>query len=123
MDNTTRLGDGPIRRRLDERARALEAEIAAVRGTAPGEVGHEVADLKDGADERQQEAVGDAGLERDLAELRAILRARQHLDEGRYGLCEDCGEPIAAARLAAQPAALRCLGCQAAAEQRRTATP
>lgn len=31
---------------------------------------------------------------------------------GAYGLCTDCGKSIAAARLAAQPDAIRCLGCQ-----------
>ena len=31
------------------------------------------------------------------------------LDDGTYGLCEVCGEPIAAARLEAMPAARYCI--------------
>jgi RNA polymerase-binding transcription factor DksA len=33
--------------------------------------------------------------------------------EGSYGRCDDCGEPIEAARLDALPTAIRCLSCQA----------
>ena len=35
---------------------------------------------------------------------------RRH-DEGRYGTCELCGQPIAAERLAARPSARTCVGC------------
>ena len=35
------------------------------------------------------------------------------------GQCADCGEAIAPARLAAQPQALRCAGCQQRFEQQR----
>jgi DnaK suppressor protein len=56
------------------------------------------------------------------AQLAALLdQARQHLAEldaaqdrlrqGRYGRCERCGRPIAAARLAARPAARTCITC------------
>jgi phage/conjugal plasmid C-4 type zinc finger TraR family protein len=34
-------------------------------------------------------------------------------------LCLGCGEPICARRLAAAPAAVRCVGCQADAERGR----
>ena len=38
-----------------------------------------------------------------------------------YGLCTDCGKPIAAGRLAAQPDAMRCLGCQVDYEKQESA--
>jgi DnaK suppressor protein len=31
---------------------------------------------------------------------------------GTYGICADCGEPIGDERLAARPAALRCIACE-----------
>ena len=37
----------------------------------------------------------------------AILR----LDTGHYGMCEQCGQPIPAARLTARPTATTCIGC------------
>ena len=43
-----------------------------------------------------------------LSEIDAALH---RLDEGTYGRCEVCGQPIAAARLEARPVARTCVGC------------
>lgn len=45
--------------------------------------------------------------------------ALERLAAGTYGKCEDCGKRIPAARLEANPAAIRCIGCQKQAEWRR----
>jgi DnaK suppressor protein len=37
-------------------------------------------------------------------------------DQGAYGTCEVCGQPIGEDRLAAVPDATRCISCQAAYE-------
>lgn len=50
------------------------------------------------------------------AEIAAIDRALARIANGDYGRCEVCGEPIAAARLAAVPAADACLRCAKARE-------
>ncbi|MDP3833657.1 MAG: TraR/DksA C4-type zinc finger protein [Hydrogenophaga sp.] len=55
--------------------------------------------------------------ERESAELIAIDAALQRVADGSYGLCVDCGTPIATARLHANPTAMRCVACQARAEQ------
>lgn len=105
-----------VRQLLAERAQQLEREIAAKqRGGA--ERAREVTDLKD---EAQAQAAGEldgAEVERDLAELREIDAARRRIAEGRYGRCVDCDAEIDAARLIAQPTAVRCLACQAAGER------
>ncbi|WP_332663542.1 TraR/DksA family transcriptional regulator [Aeromicrobium sp.] len=46
--------------------------------------------------------------ERRLAEIDA---ARARIDEGTYGRCEVCGEPIPDRRLEARPVARTCVGC------------
>ena len=46
--------------------------------------------------------------------LADIGTAIERLDAGSYGYCERCGDAIAAQRLAARPAARRCIGCAAA---------
>ena len=40
----------------------------------------------------------------------------QRIDSGEYGCCLQCEEPIAFARLQAQPFASLCLDCQSASE-------
>ncbi|MDQ6771563.1 MAG: TraR/DksA C4-type zinc finger protein [Candidatus Dormibacteraeota bacterium] len=41
-----------------------------------------------------------------------VERALIRLTEGKYGECEDCGEPIATERLRFRPEATRCVVCQ-----------
>jgi DnaK suppressor protein len=50
-------------------------------------------------------------LERARAQLAEIDAATERLRIGIYGACEVCGDPIPQARLAAQPAARRCVNC------------
>ena len=44
-------------------------------------------------------------------QLSQVTAALRRLDEGRYGLCAQCGQPIAADRLAARPTATACMDC------------
>jgi DnaK suppressor protein len=45
--------------------------------------------------------------------LQAIEEALQRIDKGTYGVCRDCGEPIAEARLNAIPWTRVCITCKA----------
>jgi len=47
-------------------------------------------------------------LRESLAKVEDALR---RLDEGTYGFCENCQEPIPTARLEAMPDARRCMSC------------
>jgi RNA polymerase-binding transcription factor DksA len=55
-------------------------------------------------------------LEQVEAELADVDRALRRLDDGTYGSCEACGEPIGDARLEALPAARFCVTHQSQAE-------
>jgi DnaK suppressor protein len=48
--------------------------------------------------------------------LKGIELALRRIDDASYGDCLECGEPIAYARLQAQPFASLCIDCQAAQE-------
>jgi DnaK suppressor protein len=48
-----------------------------------------------------------------VLQLRAALR---RIEEGTYGRCVDCEEPIAPARLAAMPEITTCIACATKAE-------
>jgi DnaK suppressor protein len=58
-----------------------------------------------------------AEMDRDVAELRDVEAALARMAEGRYGTCADCGTEIDYERLAAQPAATRCIACQGKREK------
>lgn len=47
-----------------------------------------------------------------LGKLRLIEEALRRIEEGAYGLCQDCDGEISAKRLAAVPWARRCIVCQ-----------
>lgn len=51
-------------------------------------------------------------IERAEYRLKAIDEAFSRLDEGRYGICEDCGDEIPVERLKALPFATCCVDCQ-----------
>jgi RNA polymerase-binding protein DksA len=76
-------------------------------------------DLAGRVHDREEESVADllvdlelAERDRHIQEIREIEAARIRIRIGTYGDCVDCGEPIAAARLAAYPTAERCVECQ-----------
>ncbi|WP_375003139.1 TraR/DksA family transcriptional regulator [Aeromicrobium sp. CTD01-1L150] len=85
--------------------------------------------LRDGVDGagNDQADVGSNSLERDAemslaANQRELLlqteRALQRLDQGTYGQCEQCGEPIGKMRLQAFPRATLCMQCKQREERR-----
>ncbi len=52
------------------------------------------------------------------SEYQMILKALEMIDKGTYGICTECGQPIAEKRLKMIPNATRCLACQEALEER-----
>jgi DnaK suppressor protein len=51
-------------------------------------------------------------LEREAKSLMLIGAALKRIEDGEFGICLDCEEPISAKRLAAVPWAAYCLHCQ-----------
>ncbi len=49
--------------------------------------------------------------------LDQVSRALARFDDGTYGLCIDCGQPIDTARLEALPYAMHCIACQSRQEK------
>ena len=58
-----------------------------------------------------ERAQASALLDDARARVRAAEEALARLAAGEYGRCGSCGEPIAAERLAARPAATTCISC------------
>lgn len=113
------------RERIDQERRRIETLIAEREAEGLGEAEAEgmselsahdqhQADLGTETFEREKDL---SILERIEAELVDVERALRRLDEGRYGRCEACGQPIPDDRLEAVPAARWCLRDQMAVER------
>lgn len=109
-----------LRQRLRDEHAQLRSEVAGE--LARTEQGRYL-DLAGQVHDRGDEAVADlledlqiVALDRHVHRVRLIETALAAIDQGRFGLCRVCGEQIGSARLNAEPAAERCIGCQTALE-------
>ena len=50
-----------------------------------------------------------------------IREALERIDEGTFGICEDCGEEIGEARLEARPVTTLCINCKTKQEAKEKA--
>ena len=67
-------------------------------------------------DAMQAQAMAKASGDRREAMLRSIEAALKRINDGEYGLCRDCDEPINPKRLEFDPTALRCIECESERE-------
>jgi DnaK suppressor protein len=111
-----------IRSELEERRGRTQERLAELakrpeRGTAQG-FGKRIGDGTTEAVSRLTDiGVGDS-LERMLARTE---RALAKLNDGSYGVCDSCGDPIGPGRMRALPDGVLCLAC--ASSERRTPPP
>lgn len=110
---------------LDSARRELEAHLVRVDHEL-GELEKVRESAREGKDETAGygNGVGEAATETSAAERdRALIENLEHvkgqvkhaltrLDDGSYGLCETCGEPIPVERLEALPFAGQCVACK-----------
>ena len=104
---------------MDRAYSDVRHELERQRDRVARRVGTVEADLRAVHDddwvERAIEIENDAVLERLDAsgrlELAAIQSALARLEDGTYGICTKCGEPIDERRLKAVPTATTCLTC------------
>ena len=101
-----------VERLLRERLAEIQERIAALAKTPePGSglgFGKRVGDGTTEAISRRNEIGIGSSLE--VSEER-LLRALAKVEEGSYGACDVCGEPIAPARLEAAPESTTCIEC------------
>lgn len=73
------------------------------------------------ADKATVRLLNDLALEaagHNAAQLRMMKYALAKFDDGSYGECEECGNPIGFSRLQARPEARLCITCQTRSEKR-----
>ena len=103
-----------VRRKLAEMRRDIMGESKAEIGQIlhGGDKYAGVSDDGDLADIAFRDAMQVARLTLHQTRLKVIEEALRRIDEGSYGICEDCEGEIPVGRLNAMPFALRCIGCQ-----------
>lgn len=112
-----------IREALSERLTELRAEYDVTiseiselqRDRLTDSAGDDQADTGTKTFEREQEMTLAANLHERVTQ---VERALERLDEGGYGWCERCGNPIPVERLAAFPSATLCVTCKQLEERR-----
>lgn len=103
------------RRLLEDKEKELRAALQQRDSIEIGER------MPDSVDEFLSSSARDLAirqLERDAALLREVRAALERLDDGAYGVCENCEDPIVPRRLDALPWARLCRACQERADNR-----
>ena len=108
MPNDATLSD--LRAQLEEERGSLRQQLADLGfGDAGGlDYDQNFADSSQVTAERGEVEALAGKLKATLTEVELAL---DKMDEGTYGACERCGQPIAPARLEAMPAARLCIDC------------
>ncbi len=104
-----------IRRRLETRIADVLRRNEKVEGNRRRTRTPLGGDWKDDAIVRENDDVLEALDVEGRAALGQLRTAIRRLDDGVYGRCEHCAEPIAPARLEALPEVTTCIDCASAA--------
>ncbi len=112
-----------MRQRLEERQKELQESIAGLTEAHPRPVG--AIEASDGPQDFEEIAVDfletqqeQSVLVNQQALLTEVQQALERIDNGTYGKCVDCGQPIPEKRLEAIPWAARDVKCEEKLEQR-----
>lgn len=85
------------------------------------EMNSEAANFPDPTDRATQESDRNFELrirDRERKLMNKVKEALERLDNGEFGICEECGEEISEARLKARPVTTLCIDCKMEAEKR-----
>jgi RNA polymerase-binding protein DksA len=106
-----------IKRDLEEQRTALSSSIKSMGAERNADHGREIVkDPYGTASITHDDEITFAVADNRARQLAEVTQALEDINAGRYGICRECGEPIAKARLKVMPFATRCVACQARAE-------
>ena len=105
--------------------KALLEEKQRILNNSKNAVKHELALSPDDMPDETDQAANEIALnlvfklrDRERQLLTKISEALQRMDEGTFGTCEDCEEPIEPRRLEARPVSTLCIACKEKQEHR-----
>lgn len=106
------IDTAPYRKQLEEEKARLLSAVGFLERENPGSISDELGEVADGGTDNHLADTATAMYDRELDEgleegakdtLAEIDAALQRIEDGTYGICEVCGKPIGAERLAAIP--------------------
>jgi RNA polymerase-binding transcription factor DksA len=106
------------RKRLEEMRDDLERTLLVLQGEHPLVRGGSAEPGDAGANLTEADRNA-ASVQTAQAQRAQVLAALARIDDGSYGRCVDCGNPVPDARLEARPATPRCVPCQSKRDRRR----
>lgn len=107
-----------LTKQLESKAAELELQLQDSRqSTEPVTLDQQAVGRVSRMDAIQQQQMAVANREQSALLLKLITAALLRVKSGEYGYCQQCGEPVAFARLEAQPYTPNCLDCQSATER------
>ena len=101
-----------LRKRLEEDRKELLDDIERIRNRENEYLNNEVGDEIDKAADDFQREILFYLSDHDRCKLDAIEDSLLKIDEGRYGICENCNNKITNNRLKAIPYARLCIKCK-----------
>lgn len=106
-----------FRKLLDRLAVELHAALSEKDATEPVQLDTSIGRLSR-MDAMQSQQMALALKERQRQQLVRVERALRSIDDGNYGACKMCREPISEERLELQPEATVCVTCASKVERR-----
>jgi DnaK suppressor protein len=98
----------------EETLKEINKAVKSGSNTTSGEPS---GDIYDQASSERDRELGLLLNDREREKLRSIDEALLRIDEGEYGVCEDCGEEIPLGRLKVLPFARYCVRCKSDIEK------
>lgn len=106
-----------IKKKLLQMREELLSEISSSVKSESNLLKSEIGDVYDLASSERERELNLLLCEKDRQKLAQIDEALRRIQQGTYGVCDNCGEKIAKARLLAMPFTHLCISCKTEEEK------
>lgn len=107
---------------LAMKGQILQEISKSIKSGADGTSGDPTGDIYDQASSERDRELGLLLSDRERQKLHQVDEALLRLEDGEYGICEECEEEIPLGRLKAMPFTRHCVKCKADLEKQQAQT-
>jgi len=112
-----------LRAKFAEEIRALAREVSRNPREASGDLSSRPIHMADISSDTYERELSISIVSSEQQVLYQIEEALKRIDDGTYGMCQQCGTPITLSRLKAVPYTSLCIACQRVKEQKNKQHP